>query len=52
MTNWHTIEEPIDVWWWQEERELSRQKFKFIVETEEHKRTASVKVELVDFESK
>lgn len=52
VTNWHTIEEPIDVWWWQEERELSRQKFKFIVESEEHKRTASVKVELVDFESK
>lgn len=51
-TNWHSIEKPVDVWWWEEERELSRQKFKFIVETEEHKRTASVKVELTDFVSK
>ena len=51
-TDWHSIEKAVDVWWWQEERELSRQKFKFIVESEEHQRTASVKVELTDFVSK
>jgi outer membrane protein assembly factor BamC len=52
VSNWYSIERPVDVWWWEEERELSRQKFKFIVETEEHKRTASVNVELNDYSSK
>lgn len=52
ITDWYSIEKPASVWWWQEEKEVSRQKFKFIVESEEHQRTASVKVELDDFQSK
>jgi outer membrane protein assembly factor BamC len=52
VSNWYSIEKPVDVWWWEEERELSRQKFKFVVDIEDHKRTASVNVELTDFTSK
>lgn len=51
VTDWYSVLAPVDVWWWEEEREVSRQRFEFIVETQEHKRTSSVTAKLLDYQS-
>lgn len=50
-TDWYSVLAPVDVWWWEEEREVSRQRFQFVLETQEHKRTSSVTAKLLDYKS-
>jgi outer membrane protein assembly factor BamC len=50
-TDWYSIHTVEDVWFWEEEKEVSKQKFKFTIEQKEHQRTASMSTELLDFQS-
>ncbi len=50
-TDWYSLTKPEEVWFWETEEEVSKQRFKFVIEQKDHQRTASVKTELVAFES-
>ena len=51
-TDWYSIHKPVEVWFWESEKEVSRQRFEFTIEQKDHQRTASVLVKLVDYQSK
>lgn len=50
-TDWYSVVKPVEVWFWEEEKEVSRQRFTFNVEPQEHKRTVAVSVTLDEFKA-
>ncbi|ATC94215.1 outer membrane protein assembly factor BamC [Pseudoalteromonas tunicata] len=51
-TDWYALTKPEDVWFWQTQDEVSKQRFAFNIEQKEHQRTASMTVTLLDYQSK
>ncbi len=51
QSDWYALTKQIDGWFWEEEKKVSRQKFMFTLEAEEHKRTVAVSAKLTDFEA-
>ncbi|KAF7774000.1 outer membrane protein assembly factor BamC [Pseudoalteromonas citrea] len=50
-TNWYSLIQPIEGWFWEDNKIVSEQKIKFVIEQKEHQRTASLKAELIDYRS-
>ncbi|BBN81170.1 outer membrane protein assembly factor BamC [Pseudoalteromonas sp. A25] len=50
-TNWYSLIKPAEGWFWEDEEQISKQKFRFVVEQKEHQRTASLHAELLDYQS-
>ncbi|WP_462151212.1 outer membrane protein assembly factor BamC [Pseudoalteromonas xiamenensis] len=50
-SGWFTLIKPKDGWFWEDTKSPSQQRFKFRIEQQEHKRTASLIVELIDYRS-
>ncbi|WP_440055683.1 outer membrane protein assembly factor BamC [Pseudoalteromonas sp. T1lg65] len=51
ISDWYTLVARESGWFWFEDKVVSEQKIKFIVEQKEHQRTASIRAELVDYRS-
>ncbi|KZN62662.1 hypothetical protein N473_18740 [Pseudoalteromonas luteoviolacea CPMOR-1] len=50
-TGWYSIIEAEDGWFWETVTEVSKQRFEFTLSQEDHQRTASLEVKLVDYQS-
>ena len=50
-TDWYSIIKPEDVWFWEDEADVSQQRFLFTIEEKSHQRTASLSSKLIDFKS-
>ncbi|CCQ11666.1 Outer membrane protein NlpB, lipoprotein component of the protein assembly complex (forms a complex with YaeT, YfiO, and YfgL); Lipoprotein-34 precursor [Pseudoalteromonas luteoviolacea B = ATCC 29581] len=50
-SGWMALIQPKDGWFWEDETVPSQQRFKYTITQQEHKRTASLSVELVDYRS-
>ena len=50
-TDWYSLIQPVDGWFWEDKKLVSEQRIKFVIEQKEHQRTASLKAELIDYRS-
>jgi outer membrane protein assembly factor BamC len=51
-TDWYAIVTPESGWWWwSDEEKPDLERFKFFIEEKSHQRTASLRAELIDFQS-
>ncbi|KZN37779.1 outer membrane protein assembly factor BamC [Pseudoalteromonas luteoviolacea] len=50
-TGWYSLIKAEEGWFWETEKEVSRQRFEFVLSQKEHQRTASLQAKLVGYES-
>ncbi|OCQ19893.1 outer membrane assembly protein BamC [Pseudoalteromonas luteoviolacea] len=50
-TGWYSLIKAEEGWFWETEKEVSRQRFEFVLSQKEHQRTASLEAKLVDYQS-
>ncbi|MCF2856265.1 outer membrane protein assembly factor BamC [Pseudoalteromonas sp. SMS1] len=50
-TGWYSLFQTEESWFWETEKEISKQRFEFTLSQKEHQRTASLQAKLVGYES-